>query len=220
MNAHSESTMTEPTDKTSVEVAVYSDYICPFCYIGYLRLEKLRDEYDLDVDWRFLEIHPDNPPEGKPVSELGYPLRQWQMMMDNLSRMAEEEGVTLAERTFTTNSRRALKLAEAVRQYQPDVFETLNRQLYEAYFLRRENIGDPEVLRALADVCGVEPALVDRAWDEPGFEAMLTRNQESAARLGVGGTPTYVFGDRVFSGAVPVALLRQAAAEASADTQS
>lgn len=211
--------MTESTARTPVQVAVYSDYICPFCYIGYLRLERLRDEYDLDIDWRFLEIHPDNPPEGKPVSELGYPQRQWQMMMDNLGRMAEEEGVTLAERTFTTNSRRALKLAEAVWQNQPDVFEALNRQLYEAYFLRRENIGDLEVLRALADACGVEPKLVDKAWDEPGFEAMLARNQESAARLGVGGTPTYIFGDRVFSGAVPVALLRQAAAESVGEGQ-
>lgn len=212
--------MTEPTTKTPLKVAVYSDYICPFCYIGYLRLEKLRDEYELDIDWRFLEIHPDNPPEGKPVSELGYPPQQWQMMMDNLARMAQEEGVTLAERTFTTNSRRALKLAEAVRRHQPHAFEALNRQLYEAYFLRRENIGDPEVLRALAGACGVDPLIVDKAWDEPDYEETLTRNQESAGRLGIGGTPTYVFGDRVYSGAIPVAMLRQAAVEATRDGQS
>jgi len=212
--------MNDETVKTPLEVAVYSDYICPFCYIGYLRLEKLRDEYDLDIDWRFLEIHPDNPPEGKPVGELGYPPRQWQMMMDNLARMAEQEGVTLAERTFTTNSRRALRLAAAVRRRQPQAFEALNRELYEAYFLRRENIGDPEVLRAVARACGVDAAVVEEAWDDPGYEAVLTRNQESAVRLGIGGTPAYVFGERVFSGAVPVEMLRQAAAEAAQAGQS
>ena len=54
---------------------------------------------------------------GYPTSftDLGYPPRHWEMLMANLARMAGEEGVTLAERTFTTNSRRALKLAQAVR---------------------------------------------------------------------------------------------------------
>jgi len=204
-----------PDLKPTVEVAVYSDYICPFCYIGYLRLEKLRHEYPLNVDWRFLEIHPDNPPQGKPVSELGYPPRQWRMMMDNLARMAAEEGVTLAERTFTTNSQRALKLAEAARRHQPQAFEALNRQLYEAYFLRRENIGDPQVLHALAGARGIDPELVEQAWNDPVYAQALNENQRSAGRLGIGGTPTYVIGGQVYSGAVPVAMLRQAVAEAA-----
>ncbi len=199
--------------KTRLEVTVYSDYICPFCYIGYLRLSKLRDEYDLDVDWRFLEIHPDNPPEGKPVTELGYPARHWEMLMANLARMAEEEGVTLAERTFTTNSRQALKLAQAARELQPEVFETLNRGLYEAYFLRRENIGDPAVLRSLASECGVDPDVLERAWGDGRYDEVLAENQRVAARMNIHGTPTYVFGDQVYSGAIPVNMLRQAARE-------
>lgn len=205
--------MSDQSARKSLKVSVYSDYICPFCYIGYLRLDKLRDEYDLDVDWRFLEIHPDNPPEGRPLTELGYPPRHWEMLMANLARMAEEEGVTLAERTFTTNSRRALKLARAVREHQPGVFEALNRDLYEAYFLRRENLGDPAVLRSVAAACGVEPDVVARAWEDGRYEQVLADNQRDAARLGITGTPTYVFGDRVYSGAIPEKLLRQAAAE-------
>jgi predicted DsbA family dithiol-disulfide isomerase len=209
--------MNEKALKTALSIAVYSDYICPFCYIGFLRLEKLKEGYDIDVDWRFLEIHPDNPPEGRPVSELGYPPRHWEMLMDNLRRMAEEEGVTLAERTFTTNSRRALKLAQAVREHRPEAFEALNRSLYEAYFLRRENIGDPGVLGALADSCGVERELVERAWRDRHYEGVLDENQRSAARMHVTGTPTYVFGDRVYSGAVPVRVLRRAAAESTGE---
>lgn len=49
--------MTEQDDNERVHVAMYTDYICPFCFIGHVRLEKLRDEFDLDVDWRFIEIH-------------------------------------------------------------------------------------------------------------------------------------------------------------------
>ena len=212
--------MTETTANPRLRVAVYSDYICPFCYIGFLRLEKLRDEYDVDADWRFLEIHPDNPPEGRPVTELGYPPRHWELLMANLARMAEEEGVTLAERTFTTNSRRALKLAQAVREQLPEAFEALNRELYEAYFLRQENIGDPVVLMALAASSGVDREQVDRAWSEPRYEVVLQDNRDSAARMRITGTPTYVFGDRVYSGAIPVDMLRQAAADSAGGTWS
>lgn len=212
--------MNEQAAGPRVDVQVYSDYICPFCYIGYLRLEKLGSEYDLDVDWRFLEIHPGNPPEGMPVSELGYPPRHWEMLMANLARMAEEEGVTLAERTFTTNSRRALKLAQAVRERQPEVFEALNRDLYEAYFLRRENIGDPRVLRSVARECGVNAALVEEAWNEPRYESVLDDNQRTAGRLRITGTPTYVFADQVYSGAIPVQMLRRAVEESTTGTHS
>lgn len=212
--------MPESTAGPILAVSVYSDYICPFCYIGFLRLEKLRAEYPLDVDWRFLEIHPDTPPEGKPVSELGYPREHWQMLVANLARMAAEEGVELPERRFTTNSRRALRLAQATRELQPDAFAALNRALYEAYFLRGENIGDPRVLRKLAQGSGVAEALVERAAGEARFDRVLEDNQRSAAALGINGTPTWVFGERVYSGAVPLDTLRDAAAELRAKTPS
>jgi predicted DsbA family dithiol-disulfide isomerase len=208
-----ESDMNETAMKPRLRVTVYSDYICPFCYIGWLRLEKLREEYDLYVDWRFLEIHPDNPPEGRPLSELGYPPRHWQMLMANLARMAADEGVSLPERSFTTNSRLALKLAQAVREHQPDAFEALNRELYEAYFLRRQNIGDSGVLEALAGSRGVEPALVERAWTDHRYDQVLAGNQRDAAGLGITGTPSFVFGRQVYSGAIPVDMLRRAAGE-------
>lgn len=211
--------MSESSSKSPVPVAVYSDYICPFCYIGFLRLEKLRAEQALDVDWRFLEIHPDNPVQGKPVSELGYPPRHWEMLMANLARMAEQEGVSLPERTFTTNSRRALKLAQAVGERQPAVFDVLNRELYEAYFLRRENIGDPQVLESLARACGVEPAIVEHAWNDEHFEQVLDDNHRSAARLQITGTPTYVFGEQVYSGAIPLDMLRRAMMDAAGKPQ-
>lgn len=197
--------------KSQVEVSVYSDYICPFCYIGWLRLDKLRNDYDLAIDWRFLEIHPDNPPQGRPLSELGYPAQHWRMLMAHLKQMAEEEGVELPERTFTTSSRLALKLAEAVREASASHFEALNRSLFEAYVLRGQNIGDPAVLRAVADACDLAPDLVDDAWSNPRYEQVLDDNRRSAARLGVTGTPSYVFGDQVYSGAIPLPMLHQAA---------
>ncbi len=203
--------------QSSLPVTVFTDYICPFCYIGFLRLHRLTEDYQLAVDWRFLEIHPDNPPEGRSVSELGYPPEQWARMMTNLSSMAAEEGVRLAERRFTTNSHQALLLAEAVKCHLPDEFRQLNRRMFEAYFLEQKNIGNPEVLRALADEAAVPARLVDQAWRDSRYAESLRRNLRDAARLNILGTPTFLINDRIAAGAVPVSVLRQMANAATPD---
>ena len=197
--------------KPQLRVTVFSDYICPFCYIGSIRLDRLREQFDLKVDWASLEIHPDNPEQGRPVAELGYPPAQWQEMMAALARMAEEEGVHIAERTFTTNSRRALLLAEAAKAEGAEIFYRLHNRLFQAYFGERQNIGQVEVLHALARETGMPDASIERAWADPYFAQRLQAYQARAARLGVSATPAFIVGQRLLLGAVPTQMLRDAA---------
>lgn len=192
-----------------VPVALYFDYICPFCYVADARLDRVRERYPVAVQYRFIEIHPDNPSEGRPVEELGYPQAQWQAMNENLQRMVTEEGLPFAERTFTTNSRRALLLAQAVFEERPEAFLALHRALFHAYFAERRNIGDPEVLRDLARQHGVLD-LAERAWSEQHYLARLLEHVESAQALKLTGVPTLVVDDRPFTGAVSVETLEQA----------
>ena len=200
--------------KPELPVAVFSDYICPFCYIGERRLARLAEHFDLNVDWRFLEIHPDTPPEGMPLSELGYRPDQWRQMMENLSRMAGEENIPLAAREFTTNSRKALLLAEAAKEEGAEVFRSLNEKLFAAFFAEGRNIGDDAVLRRLAEEAGVPPVVVDRAWSDPAFGERLRANQAEAFRLGIRGVPTFLVGKRILVGAVSAETLLSAAREA------
>jgi predicted DsbA family dithiol-disulfide isomerase len=195
---------------SAVPVTVFTDYICPFCYVGDRRLRNVAATEPLAVDWRFIEIHPDNPPEGRPVEALGYPPARWRMMMDNLRRMAEDEGLAIAERTFTTNSRRALLLAEAVRALEPERFDALDEALFAAFFGARRNIADPEVLADVAAGAGVAAATVAAAQTDPQFAERLRENHRIAARLGVSGTPTFIIGGRTLAGAVPTATLADA----------
>jgi len=201
-------------NKPKLSVSVYSDYICPFCYIGDRRLARLAEHYDLSVDWRFLEIHPDTPPSGMPVSELGYPAQQWRQMMEHLSKMAGEENIPLAEREFTTNSHKALLLAEAAKGEGAAVFNALNEKLFSAFFGDGRNIGDDSVLRTLAKEAGVTPDVVERAWSEPAFEETLSANRAVAAQLGITGVPTFLIGNRILVGAVPAERMLEAAREA------
>ncbi|KPK55448.1 MAG: hypothetical protein AMS22_04215 [Thiotrichales bacterium SG8_50] len=204
--------------KPQLRVSVFSDYICPFCYIGSRRLLHLNDSYDVLVNWCSVEIHPDTPPAGMSVDALGYPPAQWQAMMHALQQMAAEEGIVLAERMFTTNSHQALLLAEAAKTAGRELFYALHERLFSAFFVDAENIGDETVLRRLAAEVGMDGDLVAAAWQDPRFEHNLTHYLRLAQSAQVHGTPTYVFGDELVRGAVGVDVLRAAAARLAAQT--
>jgi predicted DsbA family dithiol-disulfide isomerase len=195
--------------KPKKRITVFSDYICPFCYIGDLRLAKLAKGTAFEIDWRFMEIHPDTPAEGMALSDLGYPQEHWDMLMTNLQRMARQEKVTLAERKFTTNSHKAMLLAESARQREPQAFKALHSRLFEAYFVEAQNIGNVEVLKKLAVESGVSEATVNAAWSDEAYENKLRENLEAAALLEITGTPTFVYEDQILSGAVPTGMLAE-----------
>jgi predicted DsbA family dithiol-disulfide isomerase len=203
--------------KPPLKVSVFSDYICPFCYIGSRRLLRLRDTYNLQVNWCALEIHPETPAEGMPIARLGYPPAQWQRMMSVLQDMARAEQLDLQAHDFTTNSHRALLLAEAAKEAGREVFYGLHERLFDAFFREGRNIGDPQVLRTLAGECLVPEPLIEAAWNRPRYEQRLALNLRHAAEIGVRGTPTYVFGTRILVGAVAGDELRRAAHAAASD---
>lgn len=197
--------------KPELLVTVYSDYICPFCYVGNVRLARLRDKYELRVNWRFIEIHPDTPAEGQSVEALGYVPAQWKQMMDSLEKMAEEDGITIGKHHFTTNSHKVLLLAEAAKEAGKEVFYALNDNLYQAYFGEGRNIGDSSVLREIATRSGVSDEIVERAWQNSKYEEVLNKNLLNAVSLNVTGTPTFFFGENRLTGAVSETALREAA---------
>jgi len=203
----------DPNLKPHLKVTVFSDYICPFCYVGDARLDALRDEFELEVEWNWFEIHPDNPEEGKPVSELGYDPARWAQMMENLEIMAKQENLPLAKRTFTTNSHKALLLAEAVKSLDSDTFERLHKRLFDAYFRQARNIGAEDVLREIAAECEIPSELVDQAWTSSELEHALNAQNVRSAQLGITGVPAYIIGRYIVPGAVPSDILRQAARE-------
>jgi len=180
--------------------------------VGERRLARLSEEFDVHVERRFLEIHPETPAEGMPVSELGYPPEQWVRMMENLNRMGEAEGIVFSDRTFTTNSHMSLLLAEAAKEEGQEIFEALNEGLFRAYFTEGRNIGDPQVLRDVAQAVGVSAGRIGQAWSDAAYEKRLARDHEAAAEIGITGIPTFIVDGRwIIEGAVPVEMLREVA---------
>lgn len=180
--------------------------------MGERRLARLDGEFDVRVERRFLEIHPETPAGGRPVSELGYSPGRRARMMENLEGMGKAEGIVFSERTFTTNSHKALLLAEAAKEEGSNVFEALNEGLFHAYFTGGRNIGDPRVLREVAQAAGIPAVRLEQAWSDAVYEERLSRNREAAAQIGVTGIPTFIVDGRwILEGAVPVQMLLEAA---------
>ena len=126
--------------------------------------------------------------------------------------MGKEEGLLFIDRTFTTNSHKALLLAEAVKESGSGPFELLNEALFRAYFSEGKNIGDAAVLRRIAKESGVPGETVDRAWSDPRFEERLKRQHDAASRVGVTGIPTFILGNKwIIEGAVPTDVLMKVA---------
>ena len=203
--------------KPLLRVTLFTDYICPFCYIGDLRLQHLQNDYEVLVNFRFIEIHPDTPAQGTTIDTLDYSDEQWQGMMDGLLEMAREEGITLAPVRMLANSHRALLLAEAVKKEGRDIFYAFNQALYREYFLSGRNIGDVEVLRKIAQDSGVSDSVIENAWTDAELEKILQMNMNMAVKAEVSGTPTFFIGQQRLTGAVPLSTLRQAAEAAIAE---
>lgn len=203
----------EPS-KPELKVTVFTDYICPFCYVGAARLNRLRETYDLRVNWCFLEIHPETSPAGEPVTSLDYSSRTWQRMMATLRELAEQEELVLREHDFTTNSRSALQLAEVAKFTDRDTFYRLHDSLFEAFFCRGENIGERAVLQRLGCEAGMSEQQVEQAWRDDAAAARLQQYQAAAGELLVRATPTFFVGEERLNGVVPLAELLAAAGAA------
>jgi len=205
----------EFTQKPELLVLAFIDYVCPFCHVGAESLERLRCFYTLKVNWCFLEIDPHSSSCGTqaPVKfgEGGYKEEDWNRVMSSLCMIAEKEHVQVEEETFTTNSRRAMLLAEAAKEEGVEKFYALHRRLFSAFNVSKQNIGDVEILCNIAKDAGISEETVTRAWTDPKYEQKLKENRTKAIQLGIRGTPTLVIGGQSYSGAVSTEMLLNAA---------
>ena len=196
-----------------LRLTVFSDYICPFCYVGHHRLMRLRDEYDLKINWCFIEIHPETSPEGEPVASLDYPSEQWNQLMQNLEAVAKEEGIAMAEHTFTTNSKDALLLSEAAKEQGREKFYDLHEKLFAAFFVDGRNIGDRNILRELAADSGINNEAIESAWQGEKYQQRILSNYHAARQHEIQAVPSFIFGERKLTGVVTEDVMRSAARE-------
>src|SRR5436190_23761314 len=108
-------------------VEVFTDFVCPWCYLNTARVEKLQKHFDVEVLWLYFPLHPETPPDGLLLTDL-FAGRAVNIdaIHARLKSLMDAEGLPFNERTHTYNSRLAQELAKA--------FDVVRDPLYRAYF--------------------------------------------------------------------------------------
>jgi predicted DsbA family dithiol-disulfide isomerase len=186
-------------NQPKLKVIAYSDYICPFCYIGYHRMEQLKKEYDLDVEWRPFEIHPETPKEGAFTDELPFPKGYLEAAFANVKRLADEDGLTLKFTDKLSNSRLAHYISEFARK--KGKFEEFHKLVLGAYWLEGKDIGDKNLLLNLAESVGLKKKEIEDYLntDEP-FNA-VQKSLKEIRSYGLNGVPSFLIEDKLVVGA-------------------
>jgi predicted DsbA family dithiol-disulfide isomerase len=199
-----------------ITVEVWSDVVCPWCYIGKRRLETALRGFEADeveVVWRSYQLDPSAPAHeerGLVASlverRLGTPT-QVKAMFEHVSAIAAEEGLAYdfdsAQSGNTFDAHRLLQHAK-----KNGVQGELKERLMDAYFTQGARIGDHATLVGLADEVGLDGTA---GLDGDAYAQEVREDIELAREIGITGVPFFVF-DRTFavSGAQPVEVFSRA----------
>jgi len=155
-----------------------------------VRVDKLKKDYDLDVEWKPFEIHPELPPQGVPRRAL--PSNEYmRAAAENVRRLAEDCGLTLRQPSVIANSRLALAAAEFARDH--GRFEDFHRRVFQAYYQEDQNIGDLSVLQQIGSEVGLDPAELAKALAEQRYEPLFIKIRREIEEYGITGAPTFLF---------------------------
>jgi predicted DsbA family dithiol-disulfide isomerase len=211
----------------AVRIEIWSDVVCPWCYIGKRHLEQAlagfahRDE--VEIEYRSFELDPRAPqvPVETTVESLaakfGTDVAGARELMTRADGPAAAAGLTFRHadtpHARTVDAHRLLHLAKTA-GLQLDLKEAL----LSAYFARGESMGDHAVLRRVAVETGLDPVRVDQVLSSEEFAAEVRADVAQARAYGAGGVPFYVVDEKFgLSGAQPVEVFAQLLERAWAD---
>jgi predicted DsbA family dithiol-disulfide isomerase len=212
-----------------VKVEVWSDIVCPWCYIGKRRLEQAiaqlgqTDDEPVEVVYRSFELDPTAPAVGTEstpqhlADKYGMTIDQALAAQQRVSDIAASDGLDYrladTKRGNSFDAHRLLQLART-RGVQSEVKE----RLMHAYFTEAEAIGDPAVLERLAVEAGLDAAEAAAMLASDEFADAVRDDEQHAAALGIHGVPFFVIDERyAVEGAQPVDLLLEALRYARAE---
>ena len=204
-----DSTSAETTASDGETLTMYADYVCPFCYLGEASLEQYRDgrEQPLNVEWHPFDLRSGKRgPDGDIDSTIddGKDEAYFEQAKENVKRLQEEYDVEMSHSIARdVDSKNAQQAALFVREHHPEAFDVFHERVFDALWQDERDIGDPEVLAAIATESGLDADEVRAAIDDSAREAALEEQFSAAQQSGVTGVPTFVYEGYAARGAVP-----------------
>jgi len=172
-----------------MKLTVFYDYTCPFCYLTSKNLESLSNEFDLDIEWKGIEIHPEYPSQGQKSSKSLKSLKT----VESIKGAAKESGTEIVLPGFRTNSRLSLEASEFAKA--GNRFRSLHNSIYEAYFKERKNIGDIKIVLEAGVKAGLDGRELEECLNNRTMFNKVEENKKAAEVNLVVGVPTLIMGN-------------------------
>lgn len=201
------------TNKLQVEI--WSDIMCPFCYIGKRHFEealnKFTDRENIEIVWKSFQLDPEIPAViSKPQNVYEYLANRKGMSYDqsvsmhqNVTAMAQKAGLEYNfDKTVIANSFNAHKVIQLAKT--KGLGDTIEERFFKAYFTEGKNLADSTTLAELGSDIGLDKEEILHALKDDRYAYLVNQDITEARQIGVTGVPFFVFNRKyAVSGAQP-----------------
>ncbi len=174
-----------------IKIKMYSDYICPFCYLGEAIIEKLKSRFEIEMEHIGIEIHPETPEEGVDLRGRIYGIEE---MYENLRCRGKEYGLNFSDAKLLSNSKKALIVGEYARTVGKN--QEFTHEIFKAYFERCLDIGKEAVISEIAQKVGLDKNEVEDSLRNPLYQNSFLNNCVEAKKLDIWSVPTFIINDK------------------------
>jgi len=212
-----------------MKVEIWSDVMCPFCYIGKRRFENALEHFaqkeEIEIEWKSFQLNPYMKTDptiniNQYLADIkGWDLDQAKSMNDHVTGMAAEVGLTYDfDKAVVANSFNAHRLSHLAKKH--GLGEAAEEALFKAYFTEGKNIDDTDTLIELGVAIGLNADELKQTLSSDAFADAVKHDIAEAQQLGIQGVPFFVFNNKYgISGAQAVPVFTQTLEKSFAEWQ-
>lgn len=172
-----------------MKIYFYFDYICPFCFVGTTRMMQIADEFELDIEWKGIEIHPEFSPEGKKRKKSP----RTEHLAQTLKEITDIDNLDIRLPGYVTNSRLCLEASEFAKTR--GKFKKFHKAAFDSFFNQKENIGKIETVLNIGKTAGLNEDELRDCLNERQMKERIDENKRMADDNMVMGVPTVYFNE-------------------------
>lgn len=204
-----------------MKIQVWSDIMCPFCYIAKKNFEKALEnspfKNEVEVEWKSFQLDPgfgersgSMPISDYFIKQKGFSKSQFVQFQTQLKQMGTASGITFnQERTIAADTFKAHKLLHLAKEN--GKADAMEEALFEAHFVNGKDIADIDFLVSLAAQMGLDEEKARKVLSNEKYDYEVQQDIMEAKNLGISGVPYYILGNKyAISGAQPAEIFAKA----------
>ena len=205
-----------------MKITYWSDYACPYCYIGETRLKKaiadIPELTDTELEMKAFQLdpaageHAAGDTQTRFAHKYGISMEEAGKTIEHISEMGRAEGLDFRyATTLFTNTMDAHRLTKlAADKGDPKITERVIEKLFAAYFTDNKELADKELLQKIGEECGLDPSEIREVLASDRYRDEVILDEREAFRYGIHAVPFFVVGQYSISGAQSVEGMKAA----------